>query len=592
VLGRLASRATSHKVGQTVGLLVIPVVVLLGMFFFNAKGDIDKLNRELAAVFFAQALVSTPRLDAAQMDAKTQARMQGWASQIGLPQNSSNLPTVPFGQNSNAAAGSLERHVALLSDVALASGLSFDADGRSNVLAQVAFNHAPRLVLTVDQLAKDASVPNMKDRVAAYLMAATATRGHLQHMETALKQVGIVLDADAAKVLAQFEGTAKRLEEAGRLLAQPETSVAVQSQQIATLTADAEALVTAVSVLQKPVLAALQVRIENRLSTEWQNLLLLCLAGFLSAAVGIGLATLMMRSTLQRLYDVETAHLEAVAARRDAESVAVRFTSINADMSDLNKELADKVKQLKDAQAELVKRGRMEQLGQLTATIAHEVRNPLGAIRTSVFTMERKLVGKALDLEGPLQRIKNSVERCDSIISQLLDFSRNKEINSSLIGLDDWLAKLVRAEAEHFPDSIYIECALGLDDLQVSFDPARLKLAIQNLLGNAAEALASVTEKSAGQSQQQQRIWVTTLVRGNFAAIRVADNGPGIPAEYMQKIREPLFTTKSFGTGLGVPAVEQIANQHGGHLDIASDIGKGAIFTIHLPLPEAKKEAA
>ena len=70
------------------------------------------------------------------------------------------------------------------------------------------------------------------------------------------------------------------------------------------------------------------------------------------------------------------------------------------------------------------------------------------------------------------------------------------------------------------------------------------------------------------------------------------DNGPGISTENMNKVREPLFTTKSFGTGLGIPAFEQIAKQHGGHLEISSEIGAGATFAIHLPIEETTLEAA
>ncbi len=77
--------------------------------------------------------------------------------------------------------------------------------------------------------------------------------------------------------------------------------------------------------------------------------------------------------------------------------------------------------------------------------------------------------------------------------------------------------------------------------------------------------------------------------------IRVADNGPGISSENLARIREPLFTTKSFGTGLGLPAVEKILEQHGGRLTISSAVGKGSQFDIHLPIAgngEAMTEAA
>ena len=116
----------------------------------------------------------------------------------------------------------------------------------------------------------------------------------------------------------------------------------------------------------------------------------------------------------------------------------------------------------------------------------------------------------------------------------------------------------------------------------------QLQRAIVNLLNNACEAL----QQSDGQPdapQVQKCIWVTTLLNGEYAGIRISDNGPGIAAEYLKKIREPLFTTKSFGSGLGIPVVEQIIKLQGGHLDIVSDVGAGATFTLNLPLQRDRR---
>jgi signal transduction histidine kinase len=322
----------------------------------------------------------------------------------------------------------------------------------------------------------------------------------------------------------------------------------------------------------------------------WWNVVLLTLGVVSCVLVGVGLAIQMMRSTFSRLDDGEKARAEAVEARRDAEQLALQFSTINADISNLNQELATKVKELKSVQDELIKKGRLEQLGQLTATIAHEIRNPLGAIRNSAFLLERKTSGMGGEFGGHLQRINNGVDRCDTIISQLLDFSRSKEVNSSLAYLDDWLAKIVREEAQRLPENVYIECALGLEGLRVPFDPARLQRAVINLLSNASEALAQ-TDNTVGATGKRHCIWVTTLRNGDFVSIRFADNGPGIAPENIKKIREPLFTTKSFGTGLGIPAVEQIVVQHGGHLDISSEFGAGATFTINIPAAQGRIDA-
>jgi signal transduction histidine kinase len=343
--------------------------------------------------------------------------------------------------------------------------------------------------------------------------------------------------------------------------------------------------------LQFPILKALRSKLTARHNAAWRNLVLLTMAGAASALAGIGLAIMMMRSTLLKLDEVELTRMEAQEARREAEHMALRFSTINTDISKLNQELAHKVKELKSLQDELIKKGRLEQLGQLTATIAHEIRNPLGAIRTSAFLLERKTMQLGADVSGHLQRINNGVNRCDTIISQLLDFSRTKEVNCSYALLDDWLARTVKAEAQNLPADVFIECSLGLDDLKVPFDPARLQRAIINLLNNASEALVQ-QDMQDKPSVKRAHIWVTTMRNGDYASIRIADNGPGIAAEYLGKIREPLFTTKSFGTGLGIPAVEQIVAQHGGRLDISSDFGAGATFTLNLPLVTGNVHAA
>jgi PAS domain S-box-containing protein len=258
----------------------------------------------------------------------------------------------------------------------------------------------------------------------------------------------------------------------------------------------------------------------------------------------------------------------------------------------LNEELADKVQRLKEAQDELVKRGRMEQLGQLIATVAHELRNPLGAVRTSAFLLERKVQNKGLDIGGQLSRINAGIERCDKIISQLLDFSRNKPLNCQASDLDDWLVRIVEEESQRMVSAITITCDLRLNGMQVPFDPSRLQRAVVNLLSNASEALVGAGNDASKFTHTQPAIHVSTRAEQEGVVLSVNDNGPGMPPEVLAKIREPLFTTKSFGTGLGVPAIEQIAIQHGGRLDIQSAPGNGALFEIFLPFSKSSEEAA
>ena len=259
---------------------------------------------------------------------------------------------------------------------------------------------------------------------------------------------------------------------------------------------------------------------------------------------------------------------------------------INEEILRLNRELADSMQKLKDAQDALVKKGRLEQMGQLTATIAHELRNPLGAVRTSVFLVERKIKGKNLGVEPQLQRINNGVSRCDAIITQLLDFSRTKQLECKSEDLDQWLAKFCEEDARRLAGCINLSCYLGLDGAHVPFDPSRLQRAIANLISNASEAMVGNGDLPLPGQLAEPSISVTTRISGRHAEIEVTDNGPGMSESVIAKVREPLFTTKSFGTGLGVPAVEQIAAQHGGTLSIKSLPGEGASFIIRLPLDQ------
>ncbi len=323
-----------------------------------------------------------------------------------------------------------------------------------------------------------------------------------------------------------------------------------------------------------------------------KKLTFVLVASLLSILVGLGSAITMFTSSLRRLDDISQAHLDAEQAQREAESMAQKLIVINGDMMGVNKELGHQMHMLKEAQDALVNKGRMEQLGQLTATIAHELRNPLGAVRTSAFLIERKIKGKQLGFEPQLERINNGVSRCDNIITQLLDFSRTKPLASRPSDLDNWLAKTIEEEAKQLPSAVSIECDLNLQERLVPFDPSRMQRAVINLLTNASEAMVGKGDDPSKFENSSPTMRITTELIGEQAVIRFKDNGPGISVENLTKIREPLFTTKSFGTGLGLPAVDQIVKQHHGHMEVSSQLGHGAEFTIFLPLTTTQEIAA
>ncbi|WP_373503358.1 sensor histidine kinase [Aestuariivirga sp.] len=296
---------------------------------------------------------------------------------------------------------------------------------------------------------------------------------------------------------------------------------------------------------------------------------------------------------MQRKYaEVADANERLAASNDEIQAHAAQVEAVNREVAALNQQMQENLTRLRETQDELLRKGKMAQLGQLTATVAHELRNPLGAVRTSAFLLERKLKDKQLGVEPQIERINNGVTRCDSIISQLLDFARSKAVQPETLALDDWLAKLVEEEAQRLPSAVSVECRLGLGELAVPFDPARLSRALINLLSNASEAMVGKGDDPSKLTTRNPTISIATRRSARGAEVSVSDNGPGIASEHLEKIFEPLFTTKNFGTGLGLPAVQKIMEQHGGGLEVSSAPGQGATFTIWWPVTGTAEIAA
>jgi signal transduction histidine kinase len=131
---------------------------------------------------------------------------------------------------------------------------------------------------------------------------------------------------------------------------------------------------------------------------------------------------------------------------------------------------------------------------------------------------------------------------------------------------------------------VEIECILGLNGRKLNFDPDRMQRVVINLISNASEAMVGRVDTPAETNGRVPRICIQSRMSPRGVELVVVDNGPGIKPENLTKILEPLFTTKNFGTGLGLPAVQNILLQHGGGLDIESREGEGASFTAWFPV--------
>ena len=197
--------------------------------------------------------------------------------------------------------------------------------------------------------------------------------------------------------------------------------------------------------------------------------------------------------------------------------------------------------------------------------------------------MKKRLAEQNYNVAGPLERIDRGITRCDNVISELLDFSRTGSAQKMEIDLDNWLADTVKETAQSLPPVVEIECSLGLEGRKLNFDPDRMQRVVINLISNASEAMVGRGDAPVETNGRVPRICIQSRLSPRGVELTVVDNGPGIKQENLTKILEPLFTTKNFGTGLGLPAVQNILLQHGGGLDIASKEGEGASFTAWFP---------
>jgi len=299
----------------------------------------------------------------------------------------------------------------------------------------------------------------------------------------------------------------------------------------------------------------------------------------LAVTFGICAIALVTRHVARPMAKI-TAAVRAVAAG-DLHG-AIPFEQRNDEVGDLARALEvlrDNAVAKQRMEAELIRKERLSAVGQLTATVAHELRNPLSSIRNCAYTL-REMVGGSAGLERPVARIERSITRCDRIIADLLDFTRMRELQLSSIALDDWLAELLAEQK--LPDGIALVRNFAAPGRQLDFDGDRMRQVIVNLIENAAQAMDSQAE--ADPSSRERRITVSTRASGEFFDIAIEDTGPGMSAEVLAKVFEPLFSTKAFGTGLGLPTVKQIVEQHGGTVTISSEEAKGTSVRIRLPL--------
>jgi signal transduction histidine kinase len=243
----------------------------------------------------------------------------------------------------------------------------------------------------------------------------------------------------------------------------------------------------------------------------------------------------------------------------------------------------DRTKELEAAQEELLRKERLAVLGQLTATVSHELRNPLGVLRSSAFYLGRKLRATDEKINKHLFRIDEQVSICDGIVGDLLEFTRGLHSEKIKAELNPWLQQLVKNFSEL---SVFVvEQRLMPDVPPLSFDQEKLRRVMTNLLTNAHQAVIAKKQHSEMHNLAfQPQIRVSADFEDGHVVIQIEDNGIGMDAETKQHAFEPLFTTRARGTGLGLAIVEKIVTEHQGKVSLESNTREGTTVRLTLPI--------
>jgi len=223
--------------------------------------------------------------------------------------------------------------------------------------------------------------------------------------------------------------------------------------------------------------------------------------------------------------------------------------------------------QVESKSAELVKSERLATIGTMASRIAHDLKQPLTIMYTYADMLSSEILSKldSNDKEKWL-RLQNSIFDMNRIIEDVLDFARTTEIKKKKSSL----LSILRLAINHVKSSYGIEINLPENDISLRCDSRKIEGVMSNLLNNAVQALDG-----------QGEIDVTVSSDSEFVTINIRDSGSGIPDEYLEKIFEPMFTTKKTGTGLGLVICKSIIEQHGGSISVSN---KPTTFTIKLPI--------
>ncbi|QHF44710.1 hybrid sensor histidine kinase/response regulator [Pseudomonas sp. S35] len=291
---------------------------------------------------------------------------------------------------------------------------------------------------------------------------------------------------------------------------------------------------------------------------------------------------------LREVTERSWAHIERVRADADVREGLAAYAELNAS---LEQRVEERTLALAQAEAALHQSQKLEAIGQLTGGVAHDFNNLLTIIRSSVDFLRQPGLSEERR-ERYMRAVSDTVERASKLTSQLLAFARRQPLSPEVFDVGLRVQNIGEMLESVTGARIHVQVELPSQACFARIDPSQFETATINIALNARDAMdgqGTLTLRVTG-LQALPRIRGDAGSHQPYIAISLADTGPGIAADAVERIFEPFFTTKAVGkgTGLGLSQVFGFAKQSGGNVDVVSAPGQGSVFTLYLPQVEAQ----
>jgi signal transduction histidine kinase len=241
------------------------------------------------------------------------------------------------------------------------------------------------------------------------------------------------------------------------------------------------------------------------------------------------------------------------------------------------RDVEQKIVEMQTLERQLVRAGRLQSLGELTAGLAHEIKNPLASLKTA-----SAIVADEIPETSPRRKmvviLQREIDRLAALLERFLAFARPGTMTLSEVSLSDIVEQavsLVKPQADVRQVALRVESAQA--GPMVEGDKDKLTQILLNVLLNAVQF-------SPAGTVVEVRLRQTLLPHGNYAVVGIADQGPGIEDTDRERIFDPFFSTRENGTGLGLSIASRLIDEHRGYIDLVSERKQGAEFLLHFPI--------